>query len=69
MTRHVVLYALAASLIVTPAGWAGLDQSKKPADAYPSEVASSWFDTLYDVVKAEKTPPPPAARDPGPRGT
>ena len=62
MTRHVVLYALAASLIVTPAVWAGLDQSKKPADAYPSEVASSWFDALYDVVKAEKTPPPPAAR-------
>jgi len=52
----------AAFLIVAPAARGGLDQGKKPADAYPSDVASSWFDTLYDVVKTEKTPPPPASR-------
>jgi PAP2 superfamily len=28
----------------------------------PSEVASSWFELLYDVVKQERTPPPPASR-------
>src|SRR6266571_3717842 len=45
-----------------PTAWAGLDQSKKAADAFPSDVASAWFDTLYDVVKTEKTTPPPASR-------
>ena len=32
------------------------------ADASSSEVASTWFELLYDVVKAERTTPPPAAR-------
>jgi hypothetical protein len=35
---------------------------KISADQYPSEVASSWFELLYDVIKAERTTPPPAAR-------
>jgi hypothetical protein len=33
-----------------------------PPDAYPAEVATAWFDTLYDVVKTEKLTPPQAAR-------
>jgi len=49
-------------LLAVPTAWAGLDQSKKAADAFPSDVASAWFDTLYDVVKTEKTTPPPASR-------
>jgi hypothetical protein len=39
-----------------------LDQSKKSADTFPSDVASTWFEELYNVVKAEKTTPPPASR-------
>jgi hypothetical protein len=59
----MVQYALAVALLVAaPTAWAGLDQSKKPADGFPSEVATARFDTLYDVVETEKTPPPPASR-------
>jgi len=36
--------------------------NKPPADEYSSEVASTWFELLYDVVKAERTTPPPASR-------
>jgi PAP2 superfamily len=32
------------------------------ADDVSSKVASDWFELLYDVVKAEKTPPPLASR-------
>jgi hypothetical protein len=53
---------LLAFLLVGTTASAGLDQSKKPADAFPSDVAWMWFEELYDVVKAEKTPPPPASR-------
>ena len=63
MTRRLMQCALAVALLLAvPTAWAGLDQSKKAADAFPSDVASAWFDTLYDVVKAEKTAPPPASR-------
>src|SRR6266581_9531766 len=63
MARRMVRIALTVALLVpVTTARAGQDQSKKPSNAYPSDVASSWFDTLYDVVKAEKTPPPPAAR-------
>jgi len=36
--------------------------SKSSADQFTSEVATSWFELLYDVVNAERTTPPPAAR-------
>jgi hypothetical protein len=32
------------------------------ADELPSKIASTWFEFLYDVVKAERTPPPEASR-------
>lgn len=32
------------------------------ADEAPSKLATTWFDLLYEVVKAEKTPPPLASR-------
>jgi hypothetical protein len=38
------------------------NQGKPSADDFPSDVASSWFELLYDVVKAERTTPPPASR-------
>ncbi len=63
MTRRMEQMMLTVALLVAATtAWAGQDQSKKPADAFPSEVASAWFDTLYDVVKTEKTTPPPASR-------
>src|SRR5438128_2339387 len=36
--------------------------NEKFADTLSSKVASSWFELLYDVVKAEKTTPPLASR-------
>jgi hypothetical protein len=42
--------------------WADPDQHRTPADQFPSDVASAWFEALYDVVKAEQTTPPPASR-------
>ena len=37
-------------------------QRHKFSDELPSEIASTWFELLYDVVKAERTPPPSASR-------
>ena len=47
-------------MLTVPSVWA--DQRREPADDSPSDVASVWFDTLYEVVKSEATAPPPAAR-------
>jgi membrane-associated phospholipid phosphatase len=49
-------------LLVAPSAWAGLDQRQRPADDFPSDVASVWFDALYDVIKSEVTAPPLASR-------
>lgn len=49
-------------LLATSFAWADLDQRKETADEFPSDVASIWFEKLYDVVKAEKTNPPVASR-------
>jgi len=51
--------ALVATLLATaPMAWA----KEGLADSFPSDVASVWFDLLYDVVRSEGTPPPPASR-------
>ncbi len=52
----------ATLLLVASWAWAGVDQSKRSADQFASDVASTWFEQLYDVVKAERTTPPPASR-------
>lgn len=52
---------VAALLVLAPAAWAD-KKEKNPADAYPSDVASVWFDKLYDVIKSEATAPPVASR-------
>ena len=52
---------LAVVLAMAPVAWSK-DKKRDAADSYPSEVASKWFDTLYDVVKSEGTSPPPASR-------
>lgn len=63
MRRRALQLTLAAALLLVnfPA-WADLDQSKKSADKFPSTAASTWFEELYNVVKAERTTPPPASR-------
>lgn len=61
-TRALPLALAVGLLLVAPGAQAELDRSKKPADAYPSDVASVWFDALYDVIKSEATAPPGASR-------
>ena len=60
--RTLLLTLMAALLLVNTWAWADLDRSKKSADEFSSHVASTWFEELYDVVKAEKTTPPMASR-------
>jgi hypothetical protein len=57
--RRATLTLAIALVLVALDSWA--DKSQKPADGYPSEVALVWFDTLYGVIKAEATAPPPAS--------
>jgi hypothetical protein len=51
---------LIALMLVVPSAWA--DTRPAPADDEPSDVATVWFDTLYDVVKSEAAGFPVAAR-------
>ena len=61
MCRHKVGLILVFALwLVAPSAWS--DKRMEPADNYPSDVAFAWFDTLYDVIKAEATAAPEAAR-------
>lgn len=59
-TLQVSLAAL-LSMLGTWA-WAGHNPPHPSTDDFPSDVALAWFETLYDVVKAEETAPPPASR-------
>src|SRR5882724_6138197 len=61
-TSATVLGLMVALLLGHAWVWADRGQRHTPADQFPSDVASTWFEALYDVVKAEKTPPPPASR-------
>jgi membrane-associated phospholipid phosphatase len=61
MRRSLVeLTLMIALLFVVPSSWAG--QRPEFADDYPSDVASVWFDTLYDLVKSEAIAFPEASR-------
>lgn len=60
MQRILSFLIIALILSVTvPEGWT---KTKEPADSFSSDVASVWFDHLYDVIKSEGTAPPPASR-------
>jgi PAP2 superfamily len=63
MHRKVVPYAILI-LIFFLNSWtfAEREQRKKFADELHSEIASTWFELLYDVVKAEQIAPPEASR-------
>jgi membrane-associated phospholipid phosphatase len=61
MRRRWVIYTLMSTLLcVVPRAWAAT--LPEPADHELSEVATVWFDTLYDVVKSEATAFPEAGR-------
>ncbi|HSE39898.1 MAG TPA: vanadium-dependent haloperoxidase [Acidobacteriota bacterium] len=53
--RFTLIFVL---LLIAPAAWG----ASNSADNFSSDVASVWFDTLYDVIKSEGITPPPAAR-------
>ena len=56
----VTLTAGITLLLIAASGWAG--QREERSDRQSSDVASVWFDTLYDVLKSEGTPPTAASR-------
>ena len=62
MRRALLCLVLLASVSLTIQAVPTKAVQGKSADACSSEVASSWFELLYDVVQAERTTPPPAAR-------
>jgi PAP2 superfamily protein len=63
MRRRILPLTLAAALLlVTFLAHADQDHAGRPPDRVSSDVASAWFEELYDVVKAESTAPPPASR-------
>jgi hypothetical protein len=49
-------------VVIAPSAWAKDAYHPQAADDVPSDVASAWFDLLYDVVKTENSAPPVAAR-------
>ena len=49
-------------LLTTPWAWAAGTHHPTTADDVPSDVASTWFDQLYDVVKTAQGSPPVASR-------
>jgi hypothetical protein len=44
-------------LLIVASAWAKEAYHPKAADDFPSDVASVWFDLLYDVVKNEQSSP------------
>jgi hypothetical protein len=61
--RTLPLVLIVSLLFVNTSVLADVEITKKPAaDDFSSEVASAWFELLYDVVKAERTTPPVASR-------
>jgi hypothetical protein len=64
MHRKLSSYAILITLVLFLNSWtfAQHEQRKKFVDELHSKIASTWFELLYDVVKAEGTAPPEASR-------
>jgi hypothetical protein len=60
-TRVVLLFAVVPLLVALWPG-AGAGHPPQVPDDVPSEVASVWFDQLYDLVRTEQITAPPASR-------
>jgi hypothetical protein len=61
LKRVVALFAVAPLLVALWFG-AGAGHHSQAPDDMPSEVASVWFDQLYDLVTTERLTAPPASR-------
>jgi membrane-associated phospholipid phosphatase len=60
--RRVALLLAVVPLLVALWLRAGAGQPPQAPDDFPSEVASVWFDQLYDLVTTERITAPPASR-------
>ena len=57
MRRRTLQLTLTATLLLVQcSAWADLDQRKQSADQFPSDVAWTWFEALYNVVKQSRRP-------------
>jgi membrane-associated phospholipid phosphatase len=68
-SKGVIVHTMVTSALIiillvffNSGAFAQREQRKKFADELHSVIASTWFELLYDVVKAERTPPPEASR-------
>ncbi len=61
MRKRLVHITLITALLLLPVQ-AWTEPGKTSPDSSPSDVAWTWFERLYEVVKSEKTTPPPASR-------
>jgi hypothetical protein len=61
--RRVALLLAVVPLLVALWLRAGAEHPPQAPDDFPSEVASVWFDQLYDLVTTERitAPPPPGS--------
>jgi hypothetical protein len=63
MTRRMLPLGLVILvLLMASSAWEKEGDNPKAPDGFPSDVASAWFDLLYDVVKTEQSSPPVASR-------
>jgi PAP2 superfamily len=60
--RHVAWLLAVVPLLMALWPRAGAGHPPQAPDDVPSEVASVWFDQLYDLVKTEQITAPPASR-------
>ena len=60
--RRVQVGVVAAFLLVSSWVWTEETWQSQATDRFPSEIASAWFDTLYDLIKTEQITPPVASR-------
>jgi hypothetical protein len=63
MQRRSVSVGLVTTFLLL-SSWVSTSETREsqPPDRFNSEVASVWFDTLYDLVKTEQITPPVASR-------
>jgi hypothetical protein len=63
LKQRVIQLGLATLfLLIASSAWTQEAHHLQATDAFPSDVASVWFDLLYDVVKIEALSPPVASR-------
>jgi membrane-associated phospholipid phosphatase len=63
MQHHSLQVGMVALVVLTASwGWTAVTHARQAPEEFPAEVASIWFDTLYELVKTEQLTPPVAAR-------